>query len=116
MKLNPGTIVLVALDPTADGAERGLLPCIAVSDQAVNSDQSFPLIAVVPVSATPGEGALYPKLSPGKSGLAKTSYALVDHLGSIDKRRIRRVVGRLSADELDDVRQGIDLFLGLARG
>jgi hypothetical protein len=51
-------------------------------------------LTYVPVIGTPGEGALYPKLSPGKCGLAKTSYALIDHLRSIDKRRIRRVFGQ----------------------
>jgi mRNA-degrading endonuclease toxin of MazEF toxin-antitoxin module len=67
----------------------------------------------VPVTGTPGEGALYPELSPGKSGLTKTSYALVDHLRSIDKRRIRRVFGRIAAGELTALDQGLELFLGL---
>jgi mRNA-degrading endonuclease toxin of MazEF toxin-antitoxin module len=80
----------------------------------VNADQRFPLIAVVPVTGTPGEGALYPELSPGKSGLTKTSYGLVDHLRSIDKRRVRSVFGRITKDELDAVDQGLELFLGLA--
>jgi mRNA interferase MazF len=64
-----------------------------VSDPTVNADQRFPLIAVVPVTATPGEGALYPALAPGASGLTRTSYALIEHLRSIDKRRIRRIFG-----------------------
>jgi mRNA-degrading endonuclease toxin of MazEF toxin-antitoxin module len=84
-----------------------------VSDPAVNADQRFPLIAVVPVTGTPGEGALYPELSPGKSGLIKTSYALIDHLRSIDKRRILRVFGRVTQDELAAVDRGLELFLGL---
>lgn len=79
----------------------------------MNADQRFPLIAVVPVTGTPGEGALYPDLSPGKSGLTKTSYALVDHLRSVDKRRIRRVFGRITDDELAAIDQGLELFLGL---
>ncbi|HKQ70891.1 MAG TPA: type II toxin-antitoxin system PemK/MazF family toxin, partial [Polyangiaceae bacterium] len=94
--------------------QRGVRPCIAVSDPAVNADQRFPLIAVVPVTATPGEGALYPELSPGKSGLTKTSYALIDHLRSVDKRRVRRVFGRVAKDELVAIDQGLQLFLGLA--
>lgn len=53
----------------------------------MNADQRLPLIAVVPVTGTPGEGALYPQLSPGASGLTKASYALIDQLRSIDKRR-----------------------------
>ncbi len=113
MKVDRGTIVLVELDPTVGHEQRGIRPCIAVSDPAVNTDQRFPLIAVVPLTGTPGEGALYPELSPGKGGLTKTSYALVDHLRSIDKRRIRRLFGRVTKDELAAVDQGIELFLGL---
>jgi mRNA interferase MazF len=108
-----GSVVLVSLDPTVGHEQRGLRPCIAISDPAVNDDQRFPLIAVVPVSGTHGEGALYPTLSPGISGLTKTSYALVDHIRSIDKRRIRRVFGQVSADELDAIDNGLRLFLGL---
>lgn len=113
MKLDRGTVILVELDPTIGHEQRGTRPCIAVSDPAVNADQRFPLIAVVPVTGTAGEGALYPKLSPGKSGLTKTSYALLDHLRSIDKRRIRRVFGPITREELSRVDQGLELFLGL---
>jgi mRNA interferase MazF len=87
-----------------------------VSDPLVNADQRFPLIAIVPLTGSPGEGSLYPVLSPGKSGLTKTSFALIDHLRSIDKRRIRRVFGRVTKEELDAVDQGLELFLGLAAG
>lgn len=113
MKLDRGTVVLVEFDPTVGHEQRGVRPCIAVSDPAVNADQRFPLIAVVPVTGTPGEGALYPQLSPGQSGFMKTSYALIDHLRSIDKRRIRRVFGRVMKEELAAMDHGIELFLGL---
>ena len=111
-----GTVVLVELDPTVGHEQRGVRPCIAVSDPAVNSDQRFPLIAVVPVTGTAGVGALYPALSPGTSGLTKPSFALVDHLRSIDKRRIRRMFGQVSPSELANIDQGLELFLGLGGG
>jgi mRNA interferase MazF len=113
VKVDRGTIVLVELDPTVGHEQRGVRPCIAVSDPSVNADQRFPLIAVVPITGTPGEGSLYPELSPGKSGLTKTSFALIDHLRSIDKRRIRRVFGRTTPVELAAIDQGLELFLGL---
>lgn len=114
MKLDRGTVVLVELDPTVGHEQRGVRPCIAVSDPAVNSDQRFPLIAVVPVTGTSGEGALYPALSAGTSGLTRTAYALVDHVRSIDKRRVRRIFGQLSSIELATIDQGLELFLGLS--
>ena len=116
MKFSRGTVVLVELDPTVGHEQRGFRPCIAVSDPTVNVDQRFPLIAVVPITGTQGAGALYPTLSPGVSGLTKQSCALVDHLRSIDKRRIRRIFGQLSPGELASIDQGLTLFLGLGDG
>ena len=116
MKFARGTVVLVELDPTVGHEQRGFRPCIAVSDPTVNVDQRFPLIAVVPITGTQGAGALYPTLSPGVSGLTKQSCALVDHLRSIDKRRIRRIFGQLSPVELASIDQGLTLFLGLGDG
>lgn len=85
-----------------------------MSDPAVNADQRFPLIAVVPVTGTAGVGALYPALGPGSSGLMKPSFALIDHVRSIDKRRIRRMFGQVSSAELGNIDQGLELFLGLS--
>jgi mRNA interferase MazF len=116
VRVDRGTVVVVELDPTVGHEQRGIRPCIAVSDPAVNADQRFPLIAVIPVTGTPGEGALYPELEPGKSGLTKTSYALIDQLRSIDKRRIRRMFGRVTKNELAAVDQGLEMFLGLDAG
>jgi mRNA-degrading endonuclease toxin of MazEF toxin-antitoxin module len=116
MKVDRGTVVLVGLDPTVGHEQQGQRPCIAVSDPAVNADQRFPLIAVVPVTGTIGEGALYPALSPGKSGLTKASCALIDHVRSVDKRRIRRVFGQVKKGELAAIDQGLELFLGLGSG
>ena len=113
MTLERGTVVLVELDPTLGHEQRGVRPCIAVSDPAVNADQRFPLIAVVPVTGTPGDGALYPSLAPGPSGLTKTSYVPTDHVRSIDKGRVRRTYGQVSAAELAAIDQGLELFLGL---
>lgn len=116
MTLGRGTVVLVELDPTIGHEQRGLRPCITVSDPIVNADQRFPLIAVVPVTGTAGDGALYPELAAGSSGLMKPSCALIDRLRSIDKRRIRRIFGQVSSTELARIDQGLELFLGLSAG
>ena len=113
MILSRGSVVLVELDPTVGNEQRGVRPCVVVSDPVVNQDQRFPVLCVVPVTGTLGVGALYPPLSPTGSGLTKVSCALVDHLRSIDKRRIRRVYGVLPASELAALDEALRLFLGL---
>ena len=113
MTIERGAVVLVDLEPTLGHEQQGTRPCVVVSDAEVNRNQRFPLIAVVPVTGTPASGALYPGLSPGPSGLTKPSTALVDQLRSIDKKRIRRRYGCVSAFELEAIDAGLCLFLGL---
>jgi len=67
VKLERGTMVLVELDRTLGHEQRGVRPCIAVSDPAVNADQRFPLIAVVPITGTPGEARSIQPLPQGQA-------------------------------------------------
>ena len=113
MRLGRVSVVVVELDPTVGHEQRGVRPCVVVSDPDVISDQRFPLVCVVPVTGTPGQGLLYPELAPGESGLAKTSFALIDHLRSVDKRRVRRVFGELAPHEIAALDEGLAAFLGL---
>lgn len=113
MKLGRGAVVLVELDPAIGREQRGMRPCVVVSDPEVIGDQRFPLVCVVPITGTPGEGLLYPPLAPGESGLTKQSFALIDQLRSIDKRRIRRVFGELTREEMVAIEDGLVVFLGI---
>src|SRR5450755_3297430 len=113
VKLGRGAVVVVELDPTIGHEQRGVRPCIVVSDPDVIGDQRFPLVCVVPVTGTPGEGLLYPPLAPGKSGLAKKSFALIDHLRSVDKRRVRSTFGELAREEIAAIDEGLAVFLKL---
>jgi mRNA interferase MazF len=113
VKLGRGAVVVVELDPTFGREQHGVRPCVVVSDPEVIGDQRFPLVCVVPVTGTPGEGLLYPPLTPGQSGLAKKSFALIDHLRSIDKRRIRSVFGELVREEIVAIDEGLAIFLGI---
>ena len=115
MKVDRGTVLLLDLDPTVGNEQRGVRPCVVVSDPAVVADQRFPLLAIIPLTGTRGEGALYPSLQPGASGLSRTSYALIDQIRTIDKRRVRRAFGRIGIDEMRAIDEGLTLFLGLAQ-
>ncbi|MBZ5724700.1 MAG: type II toxin-antitoxin system PemK/MazF family toxin [Acidobacteriia bacterium] len=91
MKLGRGAVVVVALDPTVGHEQHGVRPCIVVSDP-------------------------YPPIAPGQSGLTKSSFALIDQLRSIDKRRVRRVFGELAREEIAAIDEGLAAFLGLGGG
>jgi mRNA interferase MazF len=113
MNLDRGAVVVVRLDPTRGHEQRGRRPCVVVSDPQVGAEQKFPMICVVPISAVAGEGALYPALEPGESGLRKRSYGLVDQIRSVDKRRVEMVFGCVAREEMRAVDEGLALYLGL---
>lgn len=108
-----GTIALVTLDPTVGHEQQGVRPCVIVTDPEVTEDQRFPMVCVVPITKTRGEGALYPSLAPGTSGLRANSYALVDQIRAVDKRRITRIFGSVGGEELIAIDEGLRLLLGL---
>lgn len=113
VKPERGLVVLLSLDPTIGHEQKGVRPCVVVSAPEVIVEQRYPLMCVVPITGTPGEGALYPRLAPGASGLRKPSFALIDQLRSVDKQRVTRFLGRVSADELKAIDEGLMLYLGL---
>ena len=102
------------LDPAIGHERRGTRPCIVVSNADVIAGQRFPLTGIVPVTGTSGRGVLYPSLQPGPSGLVRESYALVDHVRSVDKRRVRRVFGRIRAEECSRSMKGSGCSSALA--
>jgi mRNA interferase MazF len=109
-----GSVVVVDLDPTLGHEQRGMRPCVVVSDPEVVAAQRYPLLAIVPITARAGEGALYPALAAGASGLRQPSWALADQVRSVDKRRVQRLVGHVSEAESAAIDQALALYLGLA--
>jgi mRNA interferase MazF len=108
-----GTVLLLSLDPAIGHEQKGLRPAIAVSDPAIIDSHRFPLLAVVPLTGTPGRGALYPAVRAGKSGLKMRSFALIDQVRSVDKGRVVKVFGRVSPGEMGEIDEGLRLFFGL---
>ena len=115
-KVPRGTVVTLSLDPTVGSEQRGVRPCVIVSDPEVAGEQRYPLVAVVPLTRTPGEGALYPRLEPGDSGIRTASFALVDQVRSVDKRRVQGIGRRVAPGDMESIDAGLRLFLGLEAG
>ena len=116
MTLPRGTVILVELDPTIGHEQRGVRPCVVVGDPVATDHQRFPLIVVVPVTGTPGVGALYPRIGAGSGGLVRESWALVDQVRAIDKRRVLRAYDRIAPAELQQIDRALLFVLGLAPG
>ncbi len=56
-------------------------------------DSRPPVVAVVPITRTPGESPTHVEIEPGGSGLAATSYAKCEDLRAISPERLGRHFG-----------------------
>jgi mRNA interferase MazF len=106
-----GDIYWVALDPSLGTEIRKTRPAIVVSNDSCNTYGSR--VVVIPITSNvsslyPGESLVTVQREPAR--------ALGDQIRSIDKRRLRNRVGRLTQAELRDVDQALRVTLALVPG
>lgn len=96
-----GDIYSIEIPPNNGHEQAGLRPAIIV--QALRFEKQLPTVLVVPLTsqlgaqAFPGTFLIHPD---AENGLTMASVVLVFQLRAIDKRRLRRKLGRLSAPHL----------------
>ncbi len=103
-----GDIYWVALDPTMGTEIKKTRPAIIVSNDSCNAYSA----RVVVLPLTSNVSSLYP----GEAHLTiegKPVRALGDQLRSIDKRRLRSRIGRLTGAEIQDVDAALRITLAL---
>jgi mRNA interferase MazF len=102
--MNRGDIVLVELPPPVGPAgteQYGTRPAIVVQEKA--SFENLSTVLIVPLTSRlsaarfPGSFLVSPT---NANGLDLESVVLAHQLRAVDKRRIRRVIGRLADDQM----------------
>jgi len=56
---------------------------------------------------------LYPLYRAGRGGLPRDSVAILDHLRSIDARRVMRYMGTLTPTDLEPIVRGLSVMFAL---
>ena len=112
--MNLGDVYTVEI-PSGEGHEQaGARP--AVIAQAPQFENQLPTVLIVPLTSQlaaqsfPGTFLIHPD---SQNGLTMISVALVFQLRAIDKRRLKRRIGRLSDSDLAQLRQHMKALLQL---
>ena len=98
MKIEQYQVVIVNLDPTVGQEIRKTRPCVVVSPDEMN--QPLSTIVVVPCTKT---GRNYPTRVKIKIGRTN-SYAAVDQIRTISKRRVYQVKAKLKVAEIAEMK------------
>jgi mRNA interferase MazF len=103
-----GDVYWVNLDPVVGSEIRKTRPAVIVSNDSCNRHGAR--VVVLPITSNvdtlyPGEALIDVKGRPGR--------ALGDQIRSIDKQRLGRMAGRLTAEELSRVDEALAITLAL---
>jgi len=115
-EIKRGDILLVNLEPTIGSEQRGKSPpCLVVSPKELND--VFRGVIVCPVTDAKHlkQSELGLTLLPaGEGGLNKDSLVVAFQLRMIDKRRVIRNLGNISASLLSEVNESLHAVLDLS--
>jgi mRNA interferase MazF len=110
-----GEIYWVNLDPTVGSEIAKTRPCLVISNDVGNRFSSR--ITIAPFTSR-GLDRIYPYevlIESGEGGLTEASKIILDNIRSVDKRRLGRYLGVLSADAMQAVNRAIRLSLAVDR-
>jgi mRNA interferase MazF len=98
-------VVLVDLEPAVGSEARKTRPCVVLSPEEMNMHLDTLIIA--PMTRTPKR---YPSRFKVKQG-GSTGYVMLDQIKTIDRARIRKVLGRLTPQEITKCKATIQELL-----
>ncbi|MDQ7823363.1 MAG: type II toxin-antitoxin system PemK/MazF family toxin [Candidatus Eremiobacteraeota bacterium] len=95
-----GDVYRAELVPRSGSEQRGVRPVIIVSHDGFNETPGWRSVIVVPLSTSPaqaGRGPTAIPLAAGTAGLGKDSIALCHQVTTLDRSKLTRHMGALSA-------------------
>lgn len=101
MEINQYHIFLVNLDPTIGSEIKKTRPCVVISPNEMNKYLNTVVIAPMTTSSKN-----YPTRVKIKH-VRKTGWIVIDQIRTIDKKRIIKLIGNLSKQEIEEVKSVI---------
>ena len=111
-KASRGEIWLVNLNPTAGREQAGTRPALVVSVDLFNHGAAE-LVVAIPLTSRAKGIPLHVEITPPEGGLSLKSYAKCEDVRSISTTRLKRKLGKVSSQTIDEVEDRLRILLGL---
>ena len=111
-----GEVYWAHLVPRSGSEQQGRRPVVVISHDAFNQTLSWRSIIVVPLStslAQAGRGPSAVLLPQGAAGLDKDSVVLCHQVTTLDRAKLKQLIGELSPSELSLVEDGLKAAMDL---
>ena len=110
-----GDIYYADLSPVVGSEQGGVRPVLIVQNDTGN--RHSPTVIAAAITSRTGKARLptHIELAARKYGLPKNSVILLEQIRTLDKRRLREHMGRLSDEQMSKVDDAIAVSFGLER-
>lgn len=108
-----GEVYLVRFDPTVGAEIRKTRPALVVQNDIGNRFGETTIVAAISSTLKLPLSPVAVLIPGREGGLEADSLVRLDHLRSVDKSRLLRRLGTVSAETMHDVDQAIAISLGL---
>jgi mRNA interferase MazF len=111
-----GDVFWANLVPRSGSEQTGRRPVVIVSHEVFNKTQKWRSIIVIPLSTSKKQLKRSPtvvELKKGEGGLSQNAYAVCHQVTTLDRAKLIKHVGELSATKLKQVEQGVMIALGI---
>lgn len=109
MKINRGEIYLADLDPVKGSEQGGLRPVLIIQNDVGN--RYSPTVVVSAITSRLSKRLLPVHVALPKA-LVKSSICMLEQIRTLDKSRLRELVGKLSDEDMLKVNRAILISLG----
>jgi mRNA interferase MazF len=107
-----GDIWLVDLNPVRGSEQRGIRPCLVISNDVTN--KHAPTVCVIPFTSKLA-GRRFPinvVLTQNDTGLKVDSLLLCGQIRTVAKARLARKLSSVKAERVPDIEKALKLYLG----
>jgi mRNA interferase MazF len=103
-----GEVWWVNFDPSQGSEIQKCRPAVILTINAVNKARRTVVVVPLSTAATPQPPVVVPLMFAGQK-----SVAVCDQIRAIDKRRVQKRIGALSANDLDTLSNAVKTIIGL---
>ena len=114
-----GEVYWANLLPRSGPEQKGRRPVVVVSHDAFNRSAGWRTAIIVPVSTSSAQAQRGPTVVPmpsGSGGLPRSSLALCHQVTTLDRSKLERRLGLLSADLMREIAIGLASAMDLETG
>jgi len=113
MIIKRGDIVLVNLDPVVGSEQGKTRPALVIQNDIGNAYSPTTIVAPITSKVFSKEFPTNVQATPADSGLERDSTIMLNQIRTIDKSRIAKKIGKLSAELMKKVNFAIKASVGL---